>query len=33
MEAASSTPEEMSARLKTDVDRWREVIGKLGLRQ
>jgi putative tricarboxylic transport membrane protein len=33
MEAASSTPEEMSARLKADVDRWRDVIGKLGLRQ
>ena len=33
MEAASSTPEEMTARLKTDIDRWRDVIGKLGLRQ
>ncbi|HZO48022.1 MAG TPA: tripartite tricarboxylate transporter substrate-binding protein [Xanthobacteraceae bacterium] len=32
MEAAASTPEEMSERLKTDVGRWREVIGKLGLR-
>jgi len=32
MEAAGSTPEEMSERLKTDVGRWREVIGRLGLR-
>ena len=32
MEAASSTPEEMADRLKTDVGRWRDVIGKLGLR-
>jgi tripartite-type tricarboxylate transporter receptor subunit TctC len=33
MEAASSTPEGMSARLKADVERWREVIDTLGLRQ
>jgi len=33
MEAAGSTPEGMSARLKTDGDRWRDVIGKFGLRR
>ena len=33
MEAASSTPEEMAERLEKDIDRWRDVIGKLGLRQ
>jgi tripartite-type tricarboxylate transporter receptor subunit TctC len=33
MEAAGSTPQGMSERLKTDADRWREVIGKLGLRR
>ena len=32
MEATGSTPEEMTERLKTDVDRWRDIIGKLGLR-
>ncbi len=32
MEAAGSTPEEMTQRLKTDVGRWRDIIGKLGLR-
>ena len=32
MEARSSTPEGMSERLKTDIDRWHDVIGKLGLR-
>jgi tripartite-type tricarboxylate transporter receptor subunit TctC len=32
MEAAGSTPEGMGERLKTDVGRWRDVIGKLGLR-
>ncbi len=32
METASSAPEEMADRLKTDVGRWRDVIGKLGLR-
>jgi tripartite-type tricarboxylate transporter receptor subunit TctC len=33
MEAASSTPEGMTERLRKDLERWREVIGKLGLRQ
>ena len=33
MEAAGSTPEGMGARLKSDIDRWRDVIGKLGLQQ
>ena len=32
MEAAGSTPQGMAGRLRTDVDRWRDVIGKLGLR-
>ena len=32
MEAAGSTPAEMGERLKADVERWRDVIGKLGLR-
>ena len=32
METASSAPEEMADRLKTDVGRWRDVIGRLGLR-
>src|SRR5262245_9840487 len=33
MEAASSTPEGMTERLRKDLERWRDVIGKLGLRQ
>jgi tripartite-type tricarboxylate transporter receptor subunit TctC len=33
MEAASSTPEGMTERLRKDLARWRDVIGKLGLRQ
>jgi tripartite-type tricarboxylate transporter receptor subunit TctC len=33
MEAASGTPGEMSERLKTDIDRWRGVIDKFGLRR
>jgi tripartite-type tricarboxylate transporter receptor subunit TctC len=33
MEAASSTPEGMTERLGKDLERWRDVIGKLGLRQ
>jgi len=32
MEAAPSSPEGMGERLKTDGDRWRDVIGKFGLR-
>jgi tripartite-type tricarboxylate transporter receptor subunit TctC len=33
MEAAGGTPEEMAARLNNDMGRWRDVIGKFGLRQ
>ncbi len=33
MEAASSTPDGMAGRLAADIDRWRGVIGRLGLRQ
>jgi tripartite-type tricarboxylate transporter receptor subunit TctC len=33
MEAAGSTPDGMSERLKKDSDRWREVITKFGLRR
>jgi tripartite-type tricarboxylate transporter receptor subunit TctC len=33
MEAAGSTPQGMAARLKADVERWREVIGRLDLKQ
>ena len=33
MEAAGGTPDEMAARLRTDIDRWRDVISKYGLRQ
>ena len=33
MEAAASTPEGMAERLGSDVERWRRVIGALGLRQ
>jgi len=32
MEAAGSTPEGMTGRVATDIDRWREVINKFGLR-
>jgi hypothetical protein len=32
MEAAGSTPEGMTERVATDIDRWREVIDKFGLR-
>ena len=33
MEAAGGTPEGMAERLNTDMGRWRDVIGKLGLRK
>jgi tripartite-type tricarboxylate transporter receptor subunit TctC len=31
MEARGSTPEELSARIKTDVAKWAEVIEKAGI--
>jgi tripartite-type tricarboxylate transporter receptor subunit TctC len=31
IEARASTPEEISARLKSDIDKWRKVIEKAGI--
>jgi tripartite-type tricarboxylate transporter receptor subunit TctC len=33
IEAKASTPEEMSARLKSDIDKWRKVIEKAGIQK
>jgi tripartite-type tricarboxylate transporter receptor subunit TctC len=31
IEAKASTPQEISARLKSDIDKWRKVIEKAGI--
>jgi len=33
IEARASTPEEISARLKSDIDKWRKVIEKAGIQK
>ena len=33
IEAKASTPEEISARLKSDIDKWRKVIEKAGIQK
>jgi tripartite-type tricarboxylate transporter receptor subunit TctC len=33
IEASASTPQEISARLKSDIDKWRQVIEKAGIQK
>jgi tripartite-type tricarboxylate transporter receptor subunit TctC len=33
IEAKASTPQEISARLKSDIDKWQKVIEKAGIQQ
>ena len=33
IEAKASTPQEISARLKSDIDKWRDVIEKAGIQK
>ena len=33
IEARASTPQEISARLKSDIDKWRQVIEKAGIQK